>query len=101
MYQNQVELNEPLALDLYEIAEKYGQKELVSICEEFLSENLRLDNLQVMIDFIEKVGAELFKNSVLQWMTWNIQDIKEKQEEYKIPQSYLWEIASRILKNSK
>jgi len=101
MYQNQVELIEPLALDLYGVAKKYRQIELAKICEEFLSRNLRLDNFVAMIDFVEKSGADSLKNAILIFMISNIQEIKGKQRDYTIPQSYLWEIASRVSEASK
>ena len=67
----------------------------------FYTSNLRLDNFVTVIDFVEKAGAEMLKNAVLEFMMKNLKDIKEKHEEYIIPQSYLWEIASRLVKNSK
>ncbi len=101
LYQNEVELTEPLALDLYEVAKKYKQIELAKICEEFLSRNLRLDNFVAMIDFVEKSGAGSLKNAILAFMIKNIQEIQEKQRDYKIPKSYLWEVASRVRETFK
>ena len=91
-----MELTEPLALELYEIADKYMQNELAGLCEEFLSKNLRLDNFISMIDFVEKFEAVFVKDAIIEFIIRNLQEIKANQTTYKVPDAYLWEVISRI-----
>lgn len=99
LYQNQVELTEALALDLFVVADKYMQPELARLCESFLVKNVRLDNLVGLIDFVEKFGADSLKNSILEFMMKNLQEIKQNQSYYPIPPSYIWEVAAQFQQN--
>jgi len=96
LYQNQVELTKALALDLYAFADQFLQSELMHQCESFLVKNVRLDNLMALIDFVEKFGADSLKNSILEFMMKNLQEIKQNQNYYPIPPSDIWEIASQF-----
>jgi len=53
-------MTESLALDLYILADKYMQKELVAICEEFIAENFSLGTLEAMIYLPEHFGSAKF-----------------------------------------
>jgi len=96
LYKNEVELTETLALELYEVADKYMQNDLLKLCEEFLSKNIRLDNFTMMIDFVEKFEVQCLRDSIYEFIILNLQEIKEKHTEYKVPDVYLWEVLSRI-----
>jgi len=98
LYQNEVQLAEPLAMDLYEISDKYLQSELAGLCEDFLSKSVRLNNFIAMIDLIEKFGANVLKAAVLEFIAKNIEEIRKDQSNYVIPPSYLLEMISNLQK---
>ena len=100
LYKNEIELTESVALELYEAADKYMQNDLLKLCEEFLCKNLRLDNFTSMIDFVEKFEMQFLRDSIYEFIIHNLQEIKEKQTEYKVPDAYLWEVLSRISQRS-
>ncbi len=74
------------------------QTEFASLCEEYLANHLKLDNVMNMIDFIEKSGASMLKESLLEFITDNFQKIKDNQTYYLIPYSYIWDVAARLQK---
>ena len=96
-----MELTESLALSLYELSDKYCQKELTALCEEFLSKHLTLDNLLSMIDFAEKFGTAKLKEAILEFIAENVQEIQKSQADFLIPCSYLLEVASNFQKKLK
>jgi len=96
LYQNKVELSEPLAMELYELSDKYLQTELAELCEEFLSINLRLDNLSVMVNFAEKFETPALKEAILEFMARNLEEIQKDQSDYAIPPPYIWEMGSKL-----
>ena len=96
LYQNVVELTEQLAIDLYEVSDKYLQKDLAALCEDFLSKNLTLGNFLSMIDFAEKFGILSLKQAILRFIANNLQKIKQSQSEFLIPYPYLLEVASNF-----
>jgi len=98
IYKNEVELTEKIALELFEVADKYMQNELAGLCEEFLSKNLRFDNLVFMIEFADKFEAIFVKDAIIEFIIRNLEEIKSNQAKYKVPDSYLWEVISRVSK---
>ena len=64
LYQNQVDFTEALAKDLYVLSDKYMQKDLADLCEDFLAFNLHLESVKEMADFAEMYGAELLRKAV-------------------------------------
>jgi len=92
-------LTEALALDLYALSSEYSQSELMKICENSLGKNVRLDNLVTLIDFAKKFGAESLKDSILEFMMKNLEEIKQSEIQSLIAPSYIWEVASRFKKN--
>jgi len=93
LYQNEIELTETLALDLYVLADKYMQSELLKLCETFLVKNVRLDNLVRLCYLAEKFGVDSLKHEILEFIMQNIQEIRQNQSDYPIPPSYIWEAA--------
>lgn len=100
MYENEVELTETIALELYEVADKYRQNDLLRLCEEYLCRNLGLDKLASMIEFVEKFEVAGLKDTIFEFIIKNLMEIKEKYTEYKIPEAYLWEVLVRISQKS-
>lgn len=74
-----MKLTVPLAADLYEISDKYLQSEMAGLCEDFLSNNLRLDNFNVMIGLTEKLGPSLLKDAIVDFITNNVEEIRRAQ----------------------
>ncbi len=96
LYQNEIELTVPLALDLFAVADKYLQAELMSVCEKYLSRNITLENLLTLIDVVEKFGAETLKSSILKFIRNNFQALEENQTYYLLPCTYIWKVASQL-----
>ncbi len=95
-----MELTETTALELYEVADKYMQNNLLRLCEEYLCRNLGLDNLASMIEFTEKFEVTGLKETIFEFIIKNLMEIKEKYTEYKIPEAYLWEVLVRVSQRS-
>ncbi len=96
LYQNIIELTEPLASDLYGIADEYMQTELMEICETFLCKNITLENLMGMVDLVQKFGGKSLKNSILELIAKNLEILMENQTYYLLPCSFLWEVALKL-----
>jgi len=90
-----------LALDLYQLADKCLQSELVKLCEEFLLKNLKLENLSLMIELTEKFEVEPLREKILRLIIQNHEKIREDVDQYKIPDFYLWEALSLMSKKCK
>jgi len=54
LYTNRVKLTENLAVDLYELGDKYLQKDIMEIYEELLVNNINLENLERIKEFARK-----------------------------------------------
>jgi len=98
LYQNTVELSEPLAMDLYQLADKYMESGLVKLCEEFLCKNLNLENLVVTIEFTERFQVQILRERIVEFIIQNHEKVEENSEEYKIPDFYLWEVIPKMSK---
>ena len=96
LYENEVELTEKLALDLYQLADKYMQSDLLGLCEQYLCKNIRLDSFISMIEFVERFDVGPVRDAILEFIIENIATIKGNQAEYKVPEIYLWEVAFRV-----
>ena len=51
-------------MDLYVLADKYMQKELADLCEDFLTNNVGLNNFEKMNEFAEMYDAELLTKTI-------------------------------------
>jgi len=96
LYESEVEFTESLAMDLYEISDKYLQSELADACEEYLSKHLKLDNLGAMIEFTEKFGTDLLRDAIVEFIGKNLQEIRKNHVDYVIPSIYLLDMASKF-----
>ncbi len=75
MYTNKVELTESLAFDLYELGDKYLQKDIMEICEEFLINNINLENLERMEEFARKFKIDELEKEVKGFIKFHQEEI--------------------------
>ena len=96
IYSNKVELNETLALDLLNAADKYLMKDLKYLCEEFLSQNLSLRNIVNLAQIAEAEDLSMLRKAITKFVPKYLQRILENKHLYKLPDSFYWEIMSNL-----
>ena len=94
-----MELNEALALELLEMADKYLLEELKDLCEVFLCENLALDNISDLARIAEVRNLNIRRKTIINFVPRNYKKILENQNLYKLPDSFYWEIITNLIEN--
>ena len=101
IYTNRMQLDEDLALDLLEVADKYLLKDLKALCEKFLSENIRLENLESFANLAESLDLSILRKGIIAFVPKNLQMILDSQTLYKLPHAYYWNILSEAIPRKK
>ncbi len=58
IYSNRITINAENAIDIFQLANKWGIKKLENQCQRFLTDNLTLSNYVEVANVAAKVGAE-------------------------------------------
>lgn len=80
MYAGKVNGIEVMAEDLLIVAEKYSVQGLKVVCEQFLSENLTVDNVLVYLRLADMNNAMALKSGAIQFFASNSEDIVDTPE---------------------
>ncbi len=94
LYHNEIELNQTLALNMMELAEKYTMKELKTSCESFLAQSITFENIETLAQYAEKYELPTLKLSVINFVITNITEIK-KGIHLKFSEDLLWDVIYR------
>jgi len=89
LYSDHVELNDALALELLQQADKYSVAELKTLCENYLTKNITPENYVVVGQMSELVDAADLRQTVINFIAQNIEKLKEKKDFEKISDSLL------------
>ncbi len=76
LYSDHVELNNELALDLLQQADKYSIGELKEACEKHLIENIEPENYVALGQIAELVGAGTLREAVVSFIAKNMKKLK-------------------------
>jgi len=78
-------LDEKLATELIPQADEYLLHPLTEICENFLINSLRKDNVINLLNMADVYGIEKLKNTCLKFMIKNLSQIEGNEEMLKLP----------------
>ena len=89
IYNNYINLTEPLAINLLEVADKYSLIRLKDVCEDFLIENITPDNMVTLGNYAEKYDALMLRNGILEFIMKNLDCLRERDDLLELPKSIL------------
>ena len=92
IYCDEVSLNEQLATELLQIADKYGVPLLKELCEETLGECLTADNVVDLSILADTIDARDLIKSVVKFVKKNFDSVFEKNDIRRIPKSIIYDI---------
>lgn len=80
LYSDHVQLNDNLALELLQQADKYSVPMLKEACEKYLAENLTLDNYVMVGKTAELVDAVSLREAVVSYIGKNMKNLKQRKD---------------------
>jgi len=89
MYGHEIELNERLAIELFELADQWSLMNLLQECKRFLIENLSVDNFCEMSVLAEKFWTSKLMDAVIEFGVKNLAELEKREDLYKVPQCIL------------
>jgi len=92
IYCNEIDLDEQLALDLIPVVDEYLMKGLKGICEKYLCEQLRKDNVVDMLIVADRHEIEELKKSCFTMIQKNMGNIDESGEFMKLSKTLILEL---------
>ena len=87
-----MDLTENIALGLLKEAEKYSLPKLKEICERFIEENIRIDNVIELVNMAEQYEAPGLRQSALKFMLSNLDVIFAEQDIKRLKSSTILEL---------
>ena len=102
-YLNEVELTKNRATELLEISDKYVIGELKTLCEQYLSQIVSLNNFIYLSEISEKFDAVLLQESVVNFAISHLDQINStvSDEILNLSKKMLWQIALKINQSVK
>lgn len=92
IYCGSVEINEDIAWDVLQEADKYSLPGLKVICEDFLASQITVENVVHTINMAEKFEANNLRNSALKYVVRNIDKVFKEADIHQINKETLLEI---------
>jgi len=80
LYSDHVELDNNLALDLLQQADKYSIGELKNACEKHLVANIEQENYVALGQIAELIGAVSLREAVVAFIAKNIKQLKQRKD---------------------
>jgi len=80
LYSDDVQLNEALALELLQQADKYSVPDLKNSCETYLTGRLSVENYVAISQMAELVEAESLRQAVIAFVAKNIKNLKLRKD---------------------
>lgn len=88
IYTGTVKKIEDIACELLTAAEKYCVKDLKTLCEETMADNLTNHNAIEYLNSAETNNAEKLKADAIDWISLHLEDLIEKQEFDRLTKQY-------------
>lgn len=89
IYGHEVELNEKLARELFELADKWSLVTLFQDCERFFMETLSVENFYETSVLTERLWASKLTDALVEFGIKNLEELEKSEDLHKIPQSIL------------
>jgi len=99
LYSDHVELNESLALELLQQADKYSVADLKTVCETSLAANITPENFVKIGKIAELVEAVSLRQAVVNYTGRNIKKLKERKDFEEISDSLLRDSIVKFIVN--
>jgi len=96
LYSDHIELDEDLALDLIQQADKYSVPDLKKLCEQFLPVHLSPDNYVKLANLAELLDATLLREAAVTYIAKNVRELKERQDFQDISDNILRDVILKI-----
>src|SRR5688500_5067264 len=80
IYCNEVGLSEDIAFDLLQLSDKYCLSELTSLCDDYISEILTVNNVVYYATNAEKLKLTRLKNTTLKFIWKNLSEIEQRED---------------------
>ena len=97
MYADHVDLNDTLALELLQQADKYSVPELAKACEKHLAENLTPENYVIVSQMAEMLDVVPLREAVVNYIAKNIRQLKARKDFEEISDSLLRECIVKFI----
>jgi len=88
LYTNQIKLKEIKISELHRLADKYCQKELIRMCEDFYLERLNLLNLDKIAALAEQFDSDLLRVGIRDYVELYLLEMKDDEDVLKIKETY-------------
>ena len=92
IYCNKIEMNEDLALELLEPADKFLLSDLRDACERFLDECLDLENFVKIFKKTADIETNLLKERIEEFISMNSNALKKREDVKALPEDMLVKI---------
>ncbi len=96
LYTSQVELNESLALELLQQADKYSVLSLKNLCEKYLKTRIRFDNYVAIVNLADLLDIDSLREIAMKFMMKNLRVIKERPDFAQVSSGILSDIINKI-----
>lgn len=96
LYSDDVKLNNELALELLEVADKYSVPDLRVKCEEYLSKNLDVNNYVMVARMADLVDSVTLRKAAIEYMAKSIKQLKCRPDFDEISDDYVREIILKL-----
>jgi len=99
IYSNQVKLDNKLAMDLFILANKWRYVELERVCEQYLVENLSMENVLEVSSIANSLEIERLGECVLDFIIKNTDRLKENGDLCKFEYTILVDVLLKLGEN--
>jgi len=96
LYSDQIDLDEELAFDLIQQADKYSIPDLKRLCEECLSVYISPDNCARIANLAELLDAASLRDATVAFIAKNIKELKERSDFAEISNNMLKDVIIKI-----
>ncbi|XP_051161490.1 speckle-type POZ protein B-like [Leptopilina boulardi] len=96
IYMDKITNLKTLALGLYELSNKYYISELRIICEQYLQENLSVENVITILEHAELYESTNLKKECIKYIDENFEKVKETENLQKLGTKLLVELCSAM-----
>jgi len=97
IYTDSIDLNESLALELFQQADKYSVPALKTLCEQYLSTHISPENYVNIANLAEMLDATSLREAAIAFIAKNVKALKNRQDFAEISNEMLKDVIVKII----
>jgi len=88
LYTNEIKFKEVEISELHQLADKYRQKQLIRMCEDFYLKRLNIRNLDKIAALAEKFDSSFLRAEISDYLKLYLQEIKDDEDMLNLKETY-------------